>query len=332
MSRRAGARRRRGVGRADCTVGRARAPGGRALVVARGPGRPDPRRPVRRADRRGLVTRGRGDRRAAGDPQPPHLTRPDRARELARPRGRRASVGGGGPARGAAPRRGHLARPCQLEHSRRLQRPGSLRRCPGGRRACSRDPRAVAGEGQAVEPLYREAIERLSRTRIRVALARAHLLYGEWLRREKRRVDAREQLRTAHEMLADMGNHAFTDRAAHELLATGETVRKRSVETLDDLTPQEAQIGQMAADGPDEPGDRCAAVLQPPHRRMAPSQGLQQARDLLAKTAPYVATGRFRGRPGGVRRRTPPCGAAEFSPQPTARRDRRCPSTLLGRG
>jgi DNA-binding CsgD family transcriptional regulator len=140
-----------------------------------------------------------------------------------------------GPSRAAAP----LARLTEIAEANGTNWSlGFLARC-----------RAVAGDGQAVEPLYREAIERLSRTRIRVALARAHLLYGEWLRREKRRVDARQHLRTAHEMLADMGNHAFTDRAAHELLATGETVRKRRVETLDDLTPQEAQIGQMAADG-----------------------------------------------------------------------------------
>ena len=109
--------------------------------------------------------------------------------------------------------------------------------------------RALLAERQAAEPLYREGIERLGRTRIRVALARTMLVYGEWLRRENRRVDAREQLRAAHEMLTDVGMKAFAERARRELLATGETVRKRSVETLDDLTPQEAQIGRMAADG-----------------------------------------------------------------------------------
>src|SRR5262249_48632204 len=80
-------------------------------------------------------------------------------------------------------------------------------------------------------------------------LARAQLVYGEWLRRENRRVDAREQLRTAHELLAGMGMDAFAERARHELLATGETVRKRTVDTLDDLTPQEAQIAHLAAEG-----------------------------------------------------------------------------------
>jgi DNA-binding CsgD family transcriptional regulator len=110
---------------------------------------------------------------------------------------------------------------------------------------------ALLAEGVTAEPLYREAIERLSRIRTRgcETLARAHLVYGEWLRRESRRVDAREQLRIAHSMLSDMGMEAFAERARRELQATGETVRKRSVETLDDLTQQEAQIARLAADG-----------------------------------------------------------------------------------
>ena len=97
--------------------------------------------------------------------------------------------------------------------------------------------------------LYREAIDRLGRTRIRVQLARAHLLYGEWLRRERRRVDAREQLRTALEMFTSMGTEAFAGRAERELLATGERVRKRSVETRDELTAQETQVARLARDG-----------------------------------------------------------------------------------
>jgi DNA-binding CsgD family transcriptional regulator len=113
--------------------------------------------------------------------------------------------------------------------------------------------RAMVSEDDAAEGLYREAIDRLGRTRVRIAHARAQLLYGEWLRRGGRRVDAREQLRSAHQMFADMGSHAFTERARRELLATGETVRKRTVETLDDLTPQEEQIARLAAGGQTNP-------------------------------------------------------------------------------
>jgi len=109
--------------------------------------------------------------------------------------------------------------------------------------------RALSSDGGAAESLYREALDRLGRTRLRIELARTHLLYGEWLRREQRRVDAREQLRTAHEMLSTMGVEAFADRAERELLATGETVRKRRVEARGDLTAQEAQIARLARDG-----------------------------------------------------------------------------------
>jgi DNA-binding CsgD family transcriptional regulator len=113
---------------------------------------------------------------------------------------------------------------------------------------CARSA-AMLTEGATAERLYREAIERLSRTRVSETLARAHLLYGEWLRRESRRVDAREQLRVAHAMLANMGMEAFAERARRELLATGETVRKRTVEMLDELTPQEVQVARLAAGG-----------------------------------------------------------------------------------
>ena len=107
----------------------------------------------------------------------------------------------------------------------------------------------MLSEGEAAEPLYREAIERLERTRVRVELARAHLFYGEWLRRERRRLDAREQLRHAHKLFTEFGMEAFAERARVELEATGEHARKRTVETRDDLTPQEAQIARLAADG-----------------------------------------------------------------------------------
>jgi DNA-binding CsgD family transcriptional regulator len=109
--------------------------------------------------------------------------------------------------------------------------------------------RALLSEGEVADRLYREAIERLGRTHVRVELGRAHLLYGEWLRRERRRVDAREQLRTAHEMFTAMGLEAFAGRAARELLATGERARKRTVETREDLTAQQAQIARLARDG-----------------------------------------------------------------------------------
>jgi DNA-binding CsgD family transcriptional regulator/tetratricopeptide (TPR) repeat protein len=108
---------------------------------------------------------------------------------------------------------------------------------------------AMVSEAETAERLYREAIDRLGRTRLRPDLARAHLLYGEWLRREGRRVDAREQLRTAHDALATIGMEAFAERARRELVATGERVRSRSVETLDELTPQEIQVARLARDG-----------------------------------------------------------------------------------
>ena len=113
--------------------------------------------------------------------------------------------------------------------------------------------RALLSQGDEAERLYREAIDRLGRTRVKVALARAQLLYGEWLRREGRRVEAREQLRTAHATYAAMGMEGFAERARRELVATGEKVRKRSVETRDDLTAQEAQIARLAADGRTNP-------------------------------------------------------------------------------
>jgi DNA-binding CsgD family transcriptional regulator len=123
--------------------------------------------------------------------------------------------------------------------------------------------RALLTTGEAAERLYREAIDRLGRTRIRVAQGRTMLVYGEWLRRENRRVDAREQLRAAHTMLSDIGMEVFAERARRELLATGETVRKRTVETLDDLTPQEMQIAQRAAEGRTNPEIGAQLFLSP---------------------------------------------------------------------
>jgi ATP/maltotriose-dependent transcriptional regulator MalT len=123
--------------------------------------------------------------------------------------------------------------------------------------------RALVSEGDAAEQLYREAIERLSRTRVRLELARARLVYGEWLRRENRRVDARGHLRAAHDAFSRMGAEAFADRARRELLATGETVRRRIDETSDVLTPQEAQIARLARDGFSNPDIGTRLFLSP---------------------------------------------------------------------
>jgi DNA-binding CsgD family transcriptional regulator len=119
-----------------------------------------------------------------------------------------------------------------------------------GNKACAR---ALIGDRETAEALYLDAIERLGRTRIRVQLARAHLLYGEWLRRERRRQDARVQLRTAHQMFDRIGMEAFAQRAERELLATGERARKRTLATIDQLTAQELQVAQMARDGLSNP-------------------------------------------------------------------------------
>ncbi len=110
---------------------------------------------------------------------------------------------------------------------------------------------ALFSNGEDADRLYRISIEHLQRTRMRVELARSHLLYGEWLRRESRRVDARQQLRAAHDMFDAMGAVAFTERATHELAATGETVRKRTNDhdNEDELTVRETQIARLAASG-----------------------------------------------------------------------------------
>jgi DNA-binding CsgD family transcriptional regulator len=112
---------------------------------------------------------------------------------------------------------------------------------------------ALLSEGDAAEQFYRDAIARLARTRMRPYLARTHLLYGEWLRRRGRRLDGREQLRAAFEMLTAMGIEAFAERARRELMATGVTVSKRSAGTRDQLTPQEGQIARLARDGRTSP-------------------------------------------------------------------------------
>jgi DNA-binding CsgD family transcriptional regulator len=123
--------------------------------------------------------------------------------------------------------------------------------------------RALLSAGPAADALYREAIDRLARTRIAVHLARAHLIYGEWLRRENRRLDAREHLRRAHAMFGRIGAEAFAERARRELLAIGETVRAPATDTLDALSAQEAQIARLARDGQTNPEIGALLFLSP---------------------------------------------------------------------
>ena len=145
--------------------------------------------------------------------------------------------------------------------------------------------RGLLSEGQDAERLYREAVDRLARTRGVVQLARARLQYGEWLRRENRRVDAREQLRAAHEVFSEIGAEGFAERARHELLATGETARKRT----DDVRERAHTAGGThRAAGQRwslQPGDRRTTVHQPPHGAVPPAQGLPEARHHLAQPA-----------------------------------------------
>jgi DNA-binding CsgD family transcriptional regulator len=135
------------------------------------------------------------------------------------------------------------------------------------------------------ESLYRESVERLARSRAAVELGRSRLLYGEWLRRENRRIDAREQLRAAHEMFSRMGAAAFAERTRRELSATGETVRKRTVETVDELTTQEAQVARLAAQGRTNPEIGALLFLSPRTveyhlHKVFPKLGISSRREL----------------------------------------------------
>jgi DNA-binding CsgD family transcriptional regulator len=123
--------------------------------------------------------------------------------------------------------------------------------------------RALVADDEAAEELYLEAISRLGRTQVVPHLARAHLLYGEWLRREKRRIDSRNQLRTATEMFTAMGAEGFARRAERELAATGERIRRRDVRPVVDLTAQESQIARLAVDGHSNPEIAAELFLSP---------------------------------------------------------------------
>jgi DNA-binding CsgD family transcriptional regulator len=123
--------------------------------------------------------------------------------------------------------------------------------------------RALLSEAEDADRAYRESIERVQRARLRMEFARGHLLYGEWLRRERRRADAREHLRTAHDLFGAAGADGFAERARHELLATGETVRKRRDDTRDDLTPQEEHIARLAVAGRTNPEIGAELFLSP---------------------------------------------------------------------
>ena len=143
--------------------------------------------------------------------------------------------------------------------------------------------RALLSEGHDAEHCYAEAVERLGRTPLRPELARAHLLYGEWLHREDRRVDARRQLRAAYDLFAAMGADAFTERARRELLTTGEKVRKREVEHPHRADPAGGAHRSIGSGWTHQSGDRREAVPQHPHHRMAPPQDIRQVGHRLPK-------------------------------------------------
>jgi DNA-binding CsgD family transcriptional regulator len=148
---------------------------------------------------------------------------------------------------------------------------GALQRLSDIARACGTDwalgvearSRALVSDGAAAENLYREAIDRFGRTRLRVDLGRAHLVYGEWLRRQRRRRDARDQLGRAHEIFDSIGAAAFAERTRIELRAAGSQVRELAVETPDTLTAQEALIARLAGQGASNPEIAAQLFISP---------------------------------------------------------------------
>jgi len=148
---------------------------------------------------------------------------------------------------------------------------GALQRLSGIARACGTDwalgaaarSRALVSDGEHAESLYREAIDRFGRTRLRVDLARAHLLYGEWLRRQRRRRDARDQLGTAYQIFDSIGAAAFAERARIELRATGGHARQHTIQTPDTLTAQEALIARLAGEGASNPEIAAQLFISP---------------------------------------------------------------------
>ena len=147
----------------------------------------------------------------------------------------------------------------------------ALQRLSGMARACGTDwalgaearSRALASDGDAAENLYREAIDRFGRTRLRMGLARARLVYGEWLRRQRRRRDARDQLSRAYEIFDSAGAAAFAERARIELRATGGHTRPRTIQTPDTLTAQESLIARLAGDGASNPQIAAQLFISP---------------------------------------------------------------------
>ena len=170
------------------------------------------------------------------------------------------------------------------------------RACPGGADwalGIQVRSRALLSAGKAADCLYREALKRLGSSGLVLHRVRTQLVYGEWLRREGRRVDAREQLRPAHEMLSRIGAAGFAERARRELRATGATARKRTRETRDDLTAQEAQIARLAGDGYTNPEIAAELFISPRTvewhlRKVFPKLGITSRRQLRGESSPAL--------------------------------------------